>query len=167
MQFNYDHNEAVAASRSLRDVNSTFPPPAFGTGARRFTPDTTSVPGVGEYDAVIDPLIKNSPSFSKKGYSNSFISKAPKILPYPDNQVPGPASYNTDLLTISEISKLGKSTMVRSGKGRVPFDPPQPYPGPLYYKINFDFADPPLLTQKKSATFCSTTGRDSFFDKLP
>lgn len=171
MEFDYDHQQSLAASKALRRENSYAdlrPNTGFGSGQHRFNKSTTPVPGIGTYSiAPAEALLQRSPSFSRKGYTNSFVSKSPQLIPRPDTGVPGPAHYDTEKTTIAYLSKLGKSTMVKSGKGRVPFPEPNENPGPLYYKINHDHADPPRLRKKKSASFCSTVGRDSFFDILP
>ena len=53
-------------------------------------------------------------------------------------------------------------------KGKVPWPDPVATPGPGAYqtKGRFEYGYSPHITTKRSATFCSIVGRDSFFDKM-
>ena len=67
---------------------------AFGTSSIRFVNHLNELPGPGSYDNKTSLLIKESPSYSKRGYGNAFASKADKALRMPASRAPGPGHYN-------------------------------------------------------------------------
>lgn len=140
----------------------------FGTSSDRFGCDLTITPGVGSYDLVDSErssLLLDSPSISKKGFTTSFRSKSPRVAPVHKNPgIPGPASYNTSVMELSHISSSNLSpAFIPSGKGRVPFPPPNKVPGPCAYSPNSDPGRSPLLRNKPSSTFESKSKRDAIF----
>ena len=91
-------------------------------------------------------------------------SKAPKLSFIEDKGTPGPCSYDiyTDTMAPSPDALLRPSTaFIPSGDGRVPFPPPNKVPGPAAYEPHPDPGSP-FLRIKSSATFASTTKRESF-----
>ena len=82
-----------------------------------------------------------------------------------DNEVPGPCAYEVKSYSITSPKKGNSIAFIPSGNGRVPFAPSKPYPGPSDYFVKFDGGRSPYILNKKSATFCSISKRDSFFDQ--
>mmetsp|Transcript_28708 Transcript_28708/g.39403 ORF Transcript_28708/g.39403 Transcript_28708/m.39403 type:complete len:1855 (+) Transcript_28708:3-5567(+) len=175
---NYSYNEQRSQTplrRFQETRNALSPQKGFGSAVLRFGPDELFPnPGVGQYN--IDPppdennnyrssLLSTSPSLSQKGFGTSFLSKTPQITPFVDRKVPGPASYDIKTFSLVSNHNTGKNAFTPSKKGRVPWNEPNPYPGPSDYYINWDPGNSPFMERKKSSTFCSTTARDSFFDK--
>ena len=69
------------------------PVKAFSSSSLRFDTNISDVPGPGSYSER-SPLVCQSPSISKKGYGNSFVSKSEKGIPLPSSSAPGPGHYN-------------------------------------------------------------------------
>lgn len=139
---------------------------AFGSTASRFdNSHITALPGPGTYHNERNAsLLKFGPSFSKKGFSNAFISKKPKMVDlYKDTSgVPGgnpaPGQY------YQPPKPAGMEIAFTTCKdGRVPFEVPRvTTPGPYDYEVKQPDMSP-LLKNKPSASMCSKSGRDSFF----
>lgn len=146
-------------------LNTTPVKKGFGTCSARFKSDITDVPGPGAYSKVEGQLIKKTPSLSKKGFGNAFVSKTNKIIPEPDSMTPGPGAY--DIKGIDHVVMKPTPAFVKSGRGRVPYPDPaltkKYIPGPLDYSpvVTSDL-NPPLLVRKSSASFISASGRQSF-----
>lgn len=168
MSLDYDHSasrESLLLSKKWR-LESGKEPKAFGSSTTRFELDELSPnPGVGSYNIDHEnSLIRRTPSVSKRG---DYASKSLRLTPQPINHVPGPGQYNLpDLSYLEPWQRRPSTAFVASGKGRVPFPDPNPYPGPSDYYINFNPGESPILKKKISATFASKSGRDSFFDAL-
>ncbi len=170
MTLNYDHRNRKSPIKITQERRQQFvPQPGFGRSSSRFGFDELNPnPGVGSYETNVGTLLRRTPSLSSKGYGNSFVSKSPKIAPFIDLGNPGPADYDIPSFTQSPKYKQRPSTsFIQSGDGkRVPFAPPNDYPGPSDYHINYFPGKSPLLIHKKSATFESVTDRNSFFDQV-
>eukprot|EP01038_Epipyxis_sp_PR26KG_P008481 gene8481-11464_t len=175
MQFHYDHNSRLAETQKKRDARKQYlsVTSGFGSTTTRFPFDTKTSscnPGVGTYTLIPShstTLLLDSPSISKKGKGNGFASKTIKLKPVVDSGVPGPNAYKIQSIGESEKSinsNRPSTAFVSSGKGRVPFDPPKPVPGPSDYYINYDPGRSKILTNKTSATFASKSLRDSMYD---
>ena len=168
MNLNYSHSASMASLKETYNSRKAAAsiPKSFGSTAVRFhLDDLCPSPGVGSYSiSKENPLIKETPSNSLKG---SYSSKSLRLTPHKDKRVPGPGSYNLPELSYLEPHQRRPSTaFVASGKGRVPFPDPNPYPGPSDYVINHDPGVSPILRKKISATFASKSGRNSFFDNV-
>lgn len=151
----------------------------FGTSSGRFESHATFTPGVGRYNLTPEhqsSLLIESPSVSKRGFKGSFASKTPKFSPTRDSGVPGPNSYSLERTSISSAGSPGSpgsraqgsthsAAFSPSGKGRVPFPDPNPYPGPNSYVLHENPGVSPLLLYKASSSFISQSKRDSFMRK--
>lgn len=135
----------------------------FGIQSTRIKLSWNDRPGPGTYhDSAKVPMLLEGPSLSKKGYGNCFVSKTPIgwDATYVDNMVPGPGSYESKGMQNGDFRKP-MSSFAPSGKGRVPFPDPNKNPGPLDYNAN-EFRPHDPLKMHKSASFRSTSGRESF-----
>eukprot|EP01039_Chlorochromonas_danica_P001022 gene1022-1108_t len=142
----------------------------FGSTEQRFAQELTFAPGAGTYDPLDvehSTLVLGSPSLSKKGYIPTFRSKSPRLSsPYRNVGNPGPATYDFHLSDISYVSpneKRPTTAFMPSGRGRVPFPPPNPVPGPNAYTILDNPGQSPILKKKPNSIFESKTGRDGIF----
>lgn len=141
----------------------------FGSHDTRFkTTHYKDCPGPGAYEkSIIKPLIDPTPSHSKKGYGNSFVSKTPKDFELASAKTPGPGAYNLKGIDHIEDNRP-TSAFIESGDGRVPYPDPKKckknIPGPLDYSPNIDMT-PTLLKTLSSGTFRSKSKRDSFLAK--
>jgi len=135
----------------------------FGTGSQRFPHGMNDIPGPGAYTNDEVPLLSKTPSHSKKGYGNAFLSKSEKGFIPPSGESPGPGHYNIKGMDYVEIKPT--PAFIKSGRGRVPYPDPvltkKNIPGPASYQIKHEY-NPPLLVSKSSASFVSKSGRQSF-----
>lgn len=164
---NYDHSVEQQRSRELRQASydNIRTKHGFGSNEVRFPKSTNAIPGVGSYDILPQSTLnKSSPSISKKGYL--CVSNAQKQPLFPNNHVPGPNSYRLNSISDTPDRKRPSTSFIPSGKGRVPFPPPEPIPGPLAYVVNYEPGRSKMLDAKKSSTFVSKSKRDSFFNKM-
>jgi hypothetical protein len=124
--------------------------------------------GPGYYDKEItgqtSTLIRESPSLSKKGLGNAFVSKTVQIEDRFKHKafVPGPGSYNARKLPIVKSCP----SFNRGSEGRVPYVLGPKTPGPSDYTLNPNPGVPKLLSSKISATFASVSKRESFLDNF-
>ena len=105
-------------------------------------------------------LIRKTPSLSKKGYGNAFVSRTGKLIEESKEKllVPGPGEYDAlDLTNKTGFCRFGKGS-----KGRVPYVLGPKTPGPSDYNINFDPGKPKLVMKLPSSTFSSVSKRESF-----
>ena len=109
-------------------------------------------------------MIKSTPSFSKKGYGNAFVSKSEQLEDRIRFKafIPGPGSYNSRVLpNVRSCPKFNQGS-----QGRIPYVIGPKTPGPSDYSINHNPGAPKLLEQKISATFASTSKRESFLENF-
>lgn len=107
-------------------------------------------------------FIIKTPSHSKRG---SFVSKDSRLAPLPDSGAPSPMHYMVTTYDMSNARNATPFSVAGLYRGKVPWPEPKPIPGPCAYKtIRTTDLQSPFIRAKKSATFASTTGRDSFFD---
>jgi hypothetical protein len=142
---------------------------AFGVCTARFdNSHINDLPGPGYYDRSIDgknsSMIMKSPSLSSKGLGNAFVSKTIQIEDREKHKafIPGPGTYDSRKLpTVRSCPSFN-----RGSEGRHPFVMGPKTPGPNHYDIN-KYPEPgvSLLLQKKvSATFASSSKRESFLE---
>jgi hypothetical protein len=135
----------------------------FGATSTRFSNNMNDIPGPGAYSNNETPLLAKSPSLSKKGYGNAFLSKSEKGFIPPSGDMPGPGHY--DIKGMDHIELKPSQAFIKSGRGRVPYPDPaltkKNIPGPASYQVKHEY-NPPLLVSKSSATFVSKSKRDSF-----
>lgn len=138
----------------------------FGVCSSRFdNSHINELPGPGYYEKDIDgksSLIKATPSFSKKGYGNAFVSKSQQLEDRIRVKafIPGPGSYNAKMLpSVRSCPKFNQGS-----QGRVPYVMGPKTPGPSDYSINPNPGAPKLLQNKISATFASASKRESFLE---
>lgn len=161
-------SEPSEGSRIKTAIESRRNHAGFGSRTTRFDNDPLTItPGVGSYNTFDETsLVLKSPSLSKKGYGNSFVSKSPKLSAFTDTRgFPGPNSYsihNNSIATPSDSLLRPSSAFLPCGNGRVPFPPPNKVPGPNSYEINPDPGSPKLMKYKKSSMFLTKTKRNSF-----
>lgn len=135
----------------------------FGTGSARFNNNMNDIPGPGAYSSNDIPLLVRSPSLSKKGFGNAFLSKSQKGFAPKTGDSPGPGHY--EIKGMDHVEVRPTPAFIKSGRGRVPYPDPaltkRNIPGPASYQIKQEYK-PPLLVKKPSATFESKSGRQSF-----
>jgi hypothetical protein len=170
MNFNYQHGSRKSPLKITQERRREFGfNSGFSSSTSRFQLDEiTSNPGVGTYETNKSSFLQKSPSFSSKGFGNSFLSKTPQITPFQDLGNPGPSQYNIRSFSDSPPKSKRRPTtsFIASGNGRIPFPPPNSNPGPSDYYINFDPGRSQILLKKESATFSSVTDRNSVFDQV-
>lgn len=141
----------------------------FGVRTERF--DNSHIndrPGPGYYDKPIDgkscSMILNTPSLSRKGLGNAFVSKSVQLEDREKYKhfIPGPGAYNAKRLP----SVKSCPSFNRGSEGRVPFAIGPKTPGPCDYKIHPNPGVPILLKNKISATFASVSKRESFLENF-
>lgn len=162
MSFQFTDSPSYSPSKQIQDDRLGLRK-GFGSGNDRFDYKPDRNPGVGEYE-IDRSLIIKTPSRSTKG---SYISKCPKMAPIPVSSAPASTHYRVTLYDMNNARSATPFSVAGIDKGKVPWPAPKPIPGPCAYrtkKIN-DYGHSPFIQTKKSATFSSTTNRDSFFDQ--
>lgn len=128
----------------------------------------TDVPGPGSYETSPGPYIKNSPSLSKKGYSNAFVSKQYRLRSVYRNDIQlGPGDYDYDPYDRLKDMTKDRVAFLPNGDrhGRVPFPDPLPTPGVGEYHIDIEPGAFDKTKRLNSATFASRSKRDSYLLK--
>lgn len=151
--------------KELQDNRKTNPRVrGFGCTNARFDDPPNKNPGVGTYEINRSFIIK-TPSDSKKGNYSSKTKRESFLGP--DSGVPSPMHYKVATYDMANARNAVPFSPSGINKGKVPWPDPLPIPGPAAYKTKASnqYGYSPFIVQKKSATFCSTTGRDSFFDQ--
>lgn len=125
----------------------------------------SDVPGPGCYETQPEPYIKQSPSLSKKGYSNAFVSKAYRLRSVYKNDLEiGPGEYDFHPYDRIKDMRKDRIAFLPNGdrNGRVPFPDPLPTPGIGEYDIHIGPGEYDRSKKLKSATFRSRSKRDSY-----
>ena len=125
----------------------------------------SDVPGPGCYETQPPPYIKQSPSLSKKGYSNAFVSKSYRLRSvYKNDLEVGPGEYDFHPYDRMKDMRKDRIAFLPNGdrNGRVPFPDPLPTPGIGEYNIHIGPGEFDRSKKLKSATFRSRSKRDSY-----
>jgi hypothetical protein len=165
---------ASTQQQATPTIPSRFKPPkrrkkpeqkGFGSTDKRFQSVLSEVPGPSSYPNLYeDVMVRRSPSVSKKGFLSS---KAPQRPDGFSPDTPGPGHYSIPGIGTVKLTGAGTAAFLPNGQnGRIPFDKPHDYPGPLAYEVNYDSKlttwAPVSLRRLSSASIRSGSNRESF-----
>lgn len=164
-QLKFVDRPSTSPLKELQTKRKNFPlRSGFGSTNDRFDGGVDKNPGVGAYE-IDRSFIIRTPSDSKKG---NYASKTKRQSFLGNDQgVPSPMHYKVASFDMSNAKNAVPFSPSGMSKGKVPWPDPLPIPGPAAYKTKAagQYGYSPFVVDKKSASFCSTTGRNSFFDQ--